>query len=129
MLNKPTWTKNYFSGVPAPAGAGLVLLPMILSFQVGDTFLRRPEVTSVVLLVVAGLLVSAIPTFSFKKVNVPQPLILPVMLFAGAAVAGLLSATWATLSAILIVYLATIPLSVRSYRRLYKRDQAAAKKA
>ena len=37
----PAWTKNFFSGVPSPAGAGLVLMPLILSFLIGDEFLRR----------------------------------------------------------------------------------------
>ncbi|MCP5371464.1 MAG: CDP-diacylglycerol--serine O-phosphatidyltransferase [Hyphomicrobiales bacterium] len=121
-VNQPTWSRNFFTGVPAPAGAGLVLLPMILSFQVGDTFVREPVVVAIFLLVVAGLLVSAIPTFSFKKVKIEQHWVLPAMLLVGLLAAGLVSAPWLTLSTILGLYLVSIPFSVRAHREFRKRD-------
>ena len=57
---RPAWSYNFFTGVPAPAGAGLVLLPMVLSFLAGDAFFREPAVVGAFLIVVSGLLVSRI---------------------------------------------------------------------
>ena len=113
----PPWTNNFFAGVPAPAGAGLALLPMILSFQLGDTFFRSPIVVSLFLIGVAALTVSSIPTFSFKKIKVASNRVVPAMIIAGAFVAALVSAPWTTLSAVLFVYLATFPFSVKTYQK------------
>jgi len=115
---QPTWTKNFFAGVPAPAGAGLVLMPMILSFQLGDDFFREPVVVSFFLIAVASLVVSSVPTYSFKKIKVPSKHVVPVMIVVGAFATALVSAPWTTMSAVLIVYLGTIPFSYRAYRRL-----------
>jgi CDP-diacylglycerol--serine O-phosphatidyltransferase len=119
----PPWAYNFFSGVPAPAAAGLVLLPMWLSFQLGDDYLRRPEVVSVFLVVVAGLMVSRIPTFAFKKFKVPHGWILPTMLFVGLFAASLVSAPWLTISACVFVYIILIPFSMRSYRTLSRKAE------
>ena len=113
----PSWTSNFFTGVPAPAAAGLVLMPMILSFQLGDDFFRSPAVVSFYLIGVSALVVSSIPTFSFKKVKVPSNRVLPLMIIAGAFVTALVSAPWTTLSGVLFVYLATIPFSIKTYRK------------
>ena len=113
----PAWTSNFFSGVPAPAAAGLVLMPMILSFQLGDDFFRSPVVVSIYLIGVSALIVSSIPTFSFKKIKVQSRHVVPAMIVAGALVTALVSAPWTTLSGVLLVYLATIPFSVKTYRK------------
>ncbi len=114
----PGWTRNFFSGVPSPAGAGLVLFPMILSLQIGDELVRRPEVVGVFLVVVGGLMVSRAPTYSFKKVRVPHHWILPTMLIIAAFAASAVTAPWATLSGILALYLISMPFSFRAHRRL-----------
>ncbi len=123
--DQPTWTRNYFTGVPSPAAAGLVLLPMILSAQLGEDLFRQPLVVGPVLVVVALLMVSAIPTFSFKKFKVPPQWVLPTMLFVGVVAAGMVSAPWATVSALLVLYVGSIPVAVRSHRRLRQRDAEA----
>ncbi len=124
--DQPAWTRNYFSGVPSPAGAGLVLLPMIISFQTGDAFVRTPALVGFFLLVVAGLLVSPIPTYSFKKIKVSHSLVLPTMLLVGLVIASLISAPWVTLSIVLFLYLITIPMSVRSYQKHKIEDEGEA---
>ncbi len=121
--DQPPWTRNYFSGVPSPAGAGLVLLPMIISFQTGDAFVRTPTLVGFFLLVVAGLLVSPIPTYSFKKIKVSHSLVLPTMLLVGLVIASLISAPWVTLSIVLSLYLITIPMSIRSYQKHKSEDE------
>ncbi len=128
LLDEPDawpWTYKFFTGVPAPAGAGLVLLPMILTFQIGPGFFDRPEVVGVFLALVAGLLVSRVPTFSFKKFKVPNRWVLPTMLLVGLIAAGLVSAPWATMSALLIAYFLAIPFSVRAHSQLERKALAA----
>jgi CDP-diacylglycerol--serine O-phosphatidyltransferase len=122
--NAPPWAYNFFAGVPAPAGGGLVLLPMMLSSSLGDGFFRQPWVTGIFMIIVAGLMVSRLPTFAFKKFKVPNPWILPSMLFVGLFAATLVSAPWTTLSVVLFIYLASIPISVRAYRSLERKAQA-----
>jgi CDP-diacylglycerol--serine O-phosphatidyltransferase len=126
--NLPTWASNFFAGVPAPAAAGLVLMPMILSFIVGDEFFRSPFVISFYLIGVSALVVSSIPTFSFKKIKVPTKQILPFMVISTALVAALVSAPWMTLSGLLIVYLATIPFSIKTYRKRIEEEPIPAVK-
>lgn len=115
--NQPSWTKNFFAGTPAPAAAGLVLTPMILSFQFGDEFFRQSSVVGFFLVGVAALVVSSVPTFSFKKIKVPSNRVVPAMVIAGAFVTALVSAPWTTLSGVLLVYVATIPFSIKLHRK------------
>ena len=83
----PAWAKNFFTGVPAPAGGGLVLLPLILSFQLESSIVRDPVVVGLTILAVASLLVSRLPTFSFKNFRVSQRFVLPTMLLVGLVAA------------------------------------------
>jgi CDP-diacylglycerol--serine O-phosphatidyltransferase len=112
----PVWAGNFFTGVPAPAGGGLVLLPMMLSFEFDLDFLSHPLINGPVAVIVAYMMISRIPTFSFKKVRVPQRLIVPLLLMVGLLAALLATATWLTISSLLILYLCSIPVSVRAYR-------------
>ena len=115
--DRPVWADNFFTGVPAPMGAGLVLLPMLLSFQFGSGVFDQPAVVTIFLVGVGALMVSRIPTFAFKRFKVPNRWVLPTMLFVGIYAAFLINTPWPTLAATLIAYLVSIPLSVRAYRR------------
>ncbi|MEQ8195176.1 MAG: CDP-diacylglycerol--serine O-phosphatidyltransferase [Rhodospirillales bacterium] len=123
--DSPPFAVNFFTGVPAPAAAGLVVVPMVLSFQFGDAFVREPVFVTVFLIAVSALMVSRLPTLAMKKFKVEHRWVLPLMLFIGLYAASLLSAPWATLSATAILYIASIPYSVRLYRRL-ERERAQA---
>ena len=112
------WAYHFFTGVPAPAGAMLVLLPMILSFQFGEDFFAQPIVTGFFLLGVALLTVSRVPTFSGKKIRIPPIYVLPLMLIVGLVMAFMVTAPWTTLSLCLLLYLLSIPFSIRAFRRL-----------
>ncbi|WP_096703995.1 CDP-diacylglycerol--serine O-phosphatidyltransferase [Magnetospirillum sp. 15-1] len=121
----PSYAYNFFTGVPAPAAAGLVLMPLVFTIQFGNGFFDQPAVVSVFLLGVSFLMVSKIPTFSFKKVRIPHRWVLPILLIVGLAAAFLVTEPWLTLSALGSLYLGLIPLSLRSFRRLKAQAEAA----
>lgn len=129
--DRPAWAGNFFVGVPAPAGAGLVLLPVIFSFTQGAFDVARPEISAFFLVLISALMVSRLPTFSFKRIRVPNHWILPTMLIAALLAAAFVSATWETMAVVTSLYLVSIPFSIRAHRRLMsnliaERNQAAA---
>ncbi len=113
----PAWAGSYFSGVPAPAGAGLVLLPLVLSLEFEWSFLHAPELTGPWVLIVSGLMISRIPTYSFKRIRVKPGAVRFVMVGIAAFAAGLITEPWLILSGMIVAYAATIPFSMRSFRR------------
>lgn len=119
------YTYNFFTGVPAPAGAGLALFPLFLGLEaraMGWNWLlsasQFPPFAALVLIGVALLLVSTLPIWSFKNFKVPSEYVLPVLLGTGLFAALLVADPWAAFAAADIVYIAMLPFSVRSYRRL-----------
>lgn len=115
--DKPVWMANFFTGVPAPMGALLALLPMMLSFAAGDTLFRSPYLIFFWCVVVGFLMVSRIPTFSGKKVKVRRDYVLPLLFLVGVLGTLLATEPWITLSVLLVGYIGLMPLGIRSYRR------------
>src|SRR5258707_14482870 len=74
---------GFFSGVPAPGGAGLLMVPMFISFEWGDWIARSPYVNAVWISGVALLMISRIPTVSLKPIRIPHDLVLPTLLGIG----------------------------------------------
>ncbi|HEY3911969.1 MAG TPA: CDP-diacylglycerol--serine O-phosphatidyltransferase [Stellaceae bacterium] len=116
--NRPAYASPFFTGVPAPAGAGLVMVPMFLSFQWGDWLFRSPYLNAVTVVGVALLMVSKVPTVSLKRLRVPNHLVVPTLLGIGVLAAFVTTAPWPTLTAIGVVYVGSIPLTMRAYERL-----------
>lgn len=115
---RPAWAQNFFVGVPAPAGGGLALLPLILGLQFETSeFFSSPVLNGLTMLVVSVLMVSRVPTFAFKKIQVPGRHVIPTLLAAGACFAFLISTPWITLATVGLVYAASIPYAVKIYRR------------
>ncbi|HUK08139.1 MAG TPA: phosphatidylcholine/phosphatidylserine synthase [Stellaceae bacterium] len=114
----PPYAYNFFTGAPAPAGAGLVMIPMFASFEFGGTFWRSPYLNTIVIAAVAALMVSRVPTFALKRFRVQHEYVLPLLLLVGALAAFLTTEPWLTLLAVGALYIASIPFSVRSYLRL-----------
>ncbi|MBS0222846.1 MAG: CDP-diacylglycerol--serine O-phosphatidyltransferase [Proteobacteria bacterium] len=113
----PAWAGSYFTGVPAPAGALLALIPLLVSFEAEAAWPRHPLVVGVTLVLVGGLMVSRLPTFSFKKGRVPRHLVLPSLLGAALVMGVVVSSPWIGLSLLGLVYLGLIPFSWLAYRR------------
>jgi CDP-diacylglycerol--serine O-phosphatidyltransferase len=117
---KPKWQSNFFTGVPAPAGAIIALLPVYLD-QLDAFDLRSGWPIYFVLiytLLVAFLMVSTIPTYSGKLAGerISREWVMPLFVLAGAVVALLVTYPYVTLSIISLLYLAMIPIAVRRYR-------------
>ena len=93
---------------------------MMLSFQdwTRPGLFSHWFLNAIVIVTVSMLLVSRVPTFSFKRVKIPPRAVLPVLLLVGLSAAFLVGAPWATLTVIGLVYAGSIPLSVLSYRKL-----------
>lgn len=115
---------GYFTGVPAPAGAGTVLLPLFASFEWGDWLIRSPYLNAVWIAGIAVLMVSRVPTLSLKKFHLPQHYEVPAFLGIGLLVAFLTTAPWPTLLLIGLLYLGTIPLTWRRARRVRRAAEA-----
>ncbi len=122
---KPAYAYNFFTGVPAPAGAGLALFPLFLGLEAKaggwDWLLAVAHSELFNALVLAGtavLLVSTLPVWSFKNFKVPAEYVLPVMLGTGLFAALLVADPWAALAAAGLIYLGMLPFSVRSFNRL-----------
>ena len=116
----PAWTSRFFTGVPAPAGAALSLIPLVGYLRYGSGFFDHPLVVGFGMVGVASLMVSRLPTFSFKRLKVTQAWVLPAMVAATIVIALLLSDTWDTLLIAGFAYLASIPFSYRQYQRLQR---------
>src|ERR1051326_3057226 len=116
-----------FSGVPAPAAACLILLPMLLDFQFHLPILRDPFVNGGLMALVSLFMVSPLPTPSFKGLYVPKRIKAPVIVSVVLLAACLIAWPWATLTAALIVYIATLPFGRRPpgpIRRSFSRPPA-----
>jgi CDP-diacylglycerol--serine O-phosphatidyltransferase len=122
----PAWTSSYFTGVPAPAGALLALIPLVISFEAEAAWPRHPLLVGSVLVLVGGLMVSRLPTFSFKKGRIPSHLVLPALLVAALTMGVIASSPWIGLSLLGLIYLALIPYSWLTYRRQAEKDRQAA---
>ncbi len=121
-IDKPKWHSNYFTGMPAPAGAITVLLPFYIDGLGLIAVKQYPLFIALYTLAMAFLLVSTIPTFSGKLMGerIRGELLLPILTAVAALVGLLVTYPYATLTVLTIGYLATIPLSYKRFRRLQR---------
>jgi CDP-diacylglycerol--serine O-phosphatidyltransferase len=125
--DRPAWTSNFFVGMPAPAGAITVLLPIYVAFL---GLPRSPFVTWLTLvytLVIAWLMVSRLPVFSGKRIGtrVPPEMVGPAIILAVLFVALLVAYPWIVLTAGTLAYLASLPFGWLSYREYERRSREA----
>ncbi len=126
--DKPTWQANYFVGMPAPAGALTVLLPVYLDLLgLLDRWTELAPPIIVYLFVIAFLIVSRLPTYSGKRIGtrVRRDLVLPVFVVAVLLVALGVSYPFEVLTAASLAYLASIPFASRTWRQNHDADEAS----
>src|SRR5688500_16394941 len=113
-VEQPPYAKEFFVGVPAPAGGLLLLLPLILDEQLGRAGWWSGSVVVALWTVgIALLLVSRIPTLSVKTIKVPPRLVAPLLVLVGLLAAAVITFPLVALIAAMLVYLAHLPYSVR----------------
>ncbi|MEM7197468.1 MAG: phosphatidylcholine/phosphatidylserine synthase [Pseudomonadota bacterium] len=117
-------TKNYFSGIPAPAAAMLVLVPIVADLQFQLSLLYNPVFLSLWLVVVGIGAISIIPTFTGKELRIPRTFALPMMGAFALVVVMLIVQPWLTWLVLAGIYAACLPLSCWLY---YKHNYAASK--
>lgn len=112
---RPAYSYNYFTGMPTPAAAGLALTPLVLAFQLGD-WIRQPHFIAMWLILLSAMMISRIPTYSFKKVKIKHGDVSLILVGVGALMAALFAEPWLTLGFISLIYISSIPMSYQTHR-------------
>lgn len=119
----PAWKADYFVGVPAPAGALLVLLPVYLGFLGVPLGASAALPASAFTVLIGFLMVSQVPVYSGKNgLRVRRDLVMPMILGIVLYVALLTSYTWYTMTASALAFLIFLPFSASAYHRREKRE-------
>ena len=126
-----SWKDNFFEGLPSPAGGILVLMPLIISFSGLEKFLFKINYDFLVpalFIIISILLISTIPTYSFKKIVIPRTmtkfLLFGLVLFFGA----LLVYTFKILAVSSFIYICLIPISYFHYKKIKKEKNISSDK-
>ena len=114
------WKINFFEGVPSPAAAGLVLLPLILSISGLFKFENYAILSAIMIFIISILMVSNIPTYSLKRILIPRSLTIFLLLGLGIYISLLIFYTFQTLFFTGVLYLFLIPLSYFHYKHKNK---------
>ena len=117
-----SWKINFFEGVPSPAAAGLVLLPLILNLSGIIKLDNYALISSVAILTTSILMVSKLPTYSLKRIVIPRNSTIFLLLGIGVYVSLLIFYTFKTLFITGIIYLLLIPISFFHYRHKNKKS-------
>jgi CDP-diacylglycerol--serine O-phosphatidyltransferase len=112
------WQAKFFVGIPSPAGAMLSLMPLVANFYLMADIFENTILCAVWVTIVAILMPSRIPTFAAKKIKIHHEWVLPIMLVCGVGMVFVLIEPWMMFNICGLLYLATLPLSMRKYRKL-----------
>jgi CDP-diacylglycerol--serine O-phosphatidyltransferase len=125
--SRPPWAGNFFVGMPAPAGAITVLLPIYVYFLGMPRLAFVAPVTLLYTLAIAFLMVSRLPVLSGKRVGkrIAPEMVLPVFVGVVLFFALLISYPWPVLTIGTVIYLASLPFGALSYREYQRKDAAA----
>tara|TARA_B100001123_G_scaffold84262_1_gene96503 strand:- start:725 stop:1516 length:792 start_codon:yes stop_codon:yes gene_type:complete len=115
------WKINFFEGIPSPAAAGLVLLPLILSLSGIFQFENKGVISCVVILTTSFLMVSKIPTYSLKRISIPRSLAVFLLLGIGIYLSLVIFYTFQTLFFTGLIYICLIPVSYLHYKQKNKK--------
>ena len=110
----PEYWSHYFVGVPAPMAAAIGVMPLLIWFDFPqiEFILRNPYFVGFLMLIVAFLMVSRIPTLSVKKTKINSDWFVPMMILFALVVSCLFTKPWLTLGLITLIYVLSIPLTI-----------------
>ena len=122
--NQPHKSAGFLTGIPAPVGAGLAMLPLYLWMITGEEIFRHYAIVSPWIVLIAFLMLSNTATYSWSSLRLRKNIRLEAIAIIALIGVALINSPWIMLSAISIGYLVLIPFSVRSYAKV-KRQRAA----
>jgi CDP-diacylglycerol--serine O-phosphatidyltransferase len=108
----PVLEKYFFKGIPAPCGAAMAMLPMVLFYEFGEGFYTHPILVITYTAVLAVLMASRVPTVSIKKIPIKNEYLYMTLLILGSIIIGLLVQPWMALAVIGSIYGLSIPLTI-----------------
>ena len=108
---------NFFTGIPTPAGAILILLPLTHVFMGYGWVYENINFVAGYIILISGLLVSKIPTFSLKGRELPIRSKFTFLILFSMLVLSMINLPWHTLNVLALIYLLTIPFSVFSWHK------------
>jgi CDP-diacylglycerol--serine O-phosphatidyltransferase len=128
---QPRKSAGFLTGIPAPAGAAMALLPLILWMALGDAnmpmlqdIFGRTYVVAPWTLFTAFLMISDLATYGWGSFRLRREFRLPALVLVALMGTALFTAPWATLSVIIIMYAAAIPFAIRAYAKVKRRRAA-----
>ncbi len=120
--NTQLWKNNYFEGIPSPVGGLLILMPLFLELSNLRIYLDTKFIVPYFTILVAFLLVSKIPTFSFKKISISPKTTVFILLAIGMTFISLLFYTFKTLLVFCLFYMVSVPISFFMYKNRNKKE-------
>ena len=106
-----SWKQNYFEGVPSPIGALLILSPLMLELTDFNYLFNKNYFVPIFTITVAVLLISKVPTYSFKKIKIKPALTVFILLGIGISLVTLMFFTFETLLTFCLIYILSIPMA------------------
>ncbi len=116
--DQPHKSAGFITGVPAPAGAGLVFLPLYLWIVTGNDWFREPIVAAPWVAFIALLMISNLATFSWGSIRFRRAVRLEAILLVALIGTALFAEPWWTLIVVCVGYLALIPYSMFKYAKV-----------
>lgn len=116
--NRPDWKNGFFTGIPSPAGAYLAIMPVMLSFETDILHYVNPLAIGIYFVIVGIVMASRVPTFATKKLIIRKENISLVLVLVGLLVGAIIIKQWVILPILGVLYLCSIPFSIRSYRKM-----------
>ena len=118
--NKEEWKNNFFQGVPSPAGGCLILLPLIFELSNFSNLINIKIITPYLVVIISLLLISKLPTYSFKKISIKRNMTIFLLLGVGLFFVSIIQFTFETLFLGLLIYLILIPVGIFNYNKKSK---------
>ena len=118
---QPHKSAGFNTGVPAPAGAGLAFVPIYLWLITANEWFRQWQLVMAWTIIVAALMISAIPTYSWTSIRLRREWRLLAIAGIALLCAALIVAPWITLLGIVLAYLVSVPAAMASYAKVKRR--------
>jgi CDP-diacylglycerol--serine O-phosphatidyltransferase len=125
-IDHPRKTAGFLTGVSAPMGAGMILVPVAMWLWSDQLIFRDPWFVCGWAALIGFLMISDLATYSWSSIHISRAWRLPALLIVAMLGAALFNAPWHTLSFLMLGYMATIPFSMLSYRRVRRQRAASA---